>query len=641
MQKKPIVIADTIHHSIPISDFEMGVISTPVFNRLHNVLQNSTVYLTFPCSQTKRFSHSLGTMHLSGKIFYYSILNAKEKVRYEFLEKSYKEIDNIIKEKLETENLNHYLGDYTDLMEDYKNIIINEPLFISNTPSNIKKDQLSAYQILYQAIRLASLLHDIGHPPFSHTLEDSLNEIRKKIEKNKKQTERQKLFCKTMEKYEKQNNSGEELHEQIGYVIIGRLLDSLLVKANPSNKEEAEIKILDIISYWIVLEIFNKNDDRRKNGISIFSDLHYIFSSAFDSDRLDYVERDLENSGFHIGRNNYDRLICLMKLMKNKNNFIFCPSIRTLSNIEELFSRRMSLYKFVIYHHRVVKTDYLFKQTLIALSMEYLNSSENKTSIPYKSLLSLGISVAWEAINDVYSNKKYFDILTQWDDSLILSTFRYEYFTKYMNMHNKVSYKLEELITNKKNYRSIIKRMNNFKEIDNKVMETINIDWEKLIIFHGEYKNIINIIDNLSNQFDRFQKKTAVGGFFLIWFSKLLNSFAVLKEKKDIMDFEHLIKKALTKTLDKYECIDYIIDFKNLSTGLDQTVFVHEEDKVVKLEDVSQIGEELNLKQLYFPPFFIYIMEKESNKIPKSEFLCDLGKQIGKEINKLIKKIIK
>ena len=331
-----------------------------------------------------------------------------------------------------------------------------------------------------------------------------------------------------------------------------------------------------------------------------------------------------------------------MKLMKNKNSFIFCPSIRTLSNIEELFSRRMSLYKFVIYHHRVVKTDYLFRQTLIALAMDYLNSSEDKTSIPYKSLLSLGISVAWEAINDVYSDKKYFDILTQWDDSLILSTFRYEYFTKYMLVHNKVSYKLEELISNKKNYRSMIKRMNNFKEVDNKVMETINIDWEELKKFHGKYKKMKNIIDNLYNQFYCFQNKTAVRGFFLRRFLKLLDSFSLLKNEKDITDFEHLIKKALKKTLDKYEYIDYIIVFKNLSTGLeDETVFLHEENKVVKLEEVSQIGEELNLKQLYFPPFFIYIMEKESNKIPKSEFLCNLGKQVGKEINKLVKNMIK
>jgi len=74
-QKKQIHIADTNHETILISDIEKEVISTKLFNRLHHISQNSTVYLTFPSNKTKRFEHSIGTMKLCGDMFYSAICN--------------------------------------------------------------------------------------------------------------------------------------------------------------------------------------------------------------------------------------------------------------------------------------------------------------------------------------------------------------------------------------------------------------------------------------------------------------------------------------------------------------------------------------------------------------------------------------
>lgn len=44
--KKGIYLNDSIHGLIPLSEYEKRIISSVGFNRLHDVYQNSTVYLT-------------------------------------------------------------------------------------------------------------------------------------------------------------------------------------------------------------------------------------------------------------------------------------------------------------------------------------------------------------------------------------------------------------------------------------------------------------------------------------------------------------------------------------------------------------------------------------------------------------------
>lgn len=649
MQKKSILIADSLYGSIQISSFEMRVISTPAFNRLHNIMQNSTVYLTFPSVQTKRFSHSLGVMHLSGQVFYYSLLNACDKVRDEFLDNIYKEINKMIDDTVHKRDLSHYLGDdYVKLIKNYKNFNINEPLFRSSTPSNIKDGQIFAYQIIYQAVRLAALLHDIGHPPFSHAIEYSLTEVWKRIKNNKNKTERENEFCDIMKEHTRLGR--KEFHEQVSYFIINRLLDSLIFASIPNNEEEAKEQILNMLSYWTVLKIFNmfskvddntvsKNDDA--DNCTIFRNIHKIFSNSLDADRLDFVERDLENSGFHVGQNNYDRLFRLMKLMKYQKKFIFCPSIRTLSNIEELFNRRISLYKFIICHHRAVKTDYLLSQLVITLAINYLKEP-TKINPNNTQVLSQDISGIWKAIDEVYSNKEYFDALIQWDDSLVFSTFRQRYFSEYKDKKDITSYQLEELLSNKKHYRSMIKRMNNFIEVDNKVIETINIEWKTL---KGKFKKLKNKIIDLENHIKYFSKsreKVTGYGFFLRRFMEFLNALTVLNDSSISINFERLVKEAAKKTIKNYKVKDHFVVFKYFKTGLEGTTpYLYQKNEIIKLEDVSTIKEELRLKQLFYPPFFVYIMEEEMNTVHQNNFLLDLGMQIGEGINKIVNKIIK
>lgn len=109
-------ILDPVHGSIPITELELKLISTPVFQRLRNISQLSSVSLVYPGATHNRFQHSLGSLYIMDH-FMYTL-----KINEEFSK---------INDKLNDSEIN--------------NII--------------------------EKMRLSALLHDCGHLPFSHTFE--------------------------------------------------------------------------------------------------------------------------------------------------------------------------------------------------------------------------------------------------------------------------------------------------------------------------------------------------------------------------------------------------------------------------------------------------------------------------------------
>lgn len=100
-------VNDSVHSSIHLSELECDIISTNVFQRLHNVKQLGLGVAVYPGANYSRFSHSLGACHVAGRI-----------------------VDSIKR----------------------------------NTDREIDDDEKQLY-------RLGGLLHDVGHYPFSHSFE--------------------------------------------------------------------------------------------------------------------------------------------------------------------------------------------------------------------------------------------------------------------------------------------------------------------------------------------------------------------------------------------------------------------------------------------------------------------------------------
>ncbi len=98
---------------------------------------------------------------------------------------------------------------------------------------------------------------------------------------------------------------------------------------------------------------------------------------ALDGDRLDYVTRDPVNSGgIDTGKIEYDRLLSTMKLIKYEDDsYWICPHIKMIDIVDDFFYRRWMMYKKIILHHRVVKTDYLMESCIQEISEDYFNSN--------------------------------------------------------------------------------------------------------------------------------------------------------------------------------------------------------------------------------------------------------------------------
>ena len=107
-----------IHGFIGLNEWEKRVVDNPVFQRLRRIRQLAWTDHVYPSAMHSRFEHSLGVMHVATRLF-----------------------DSIVSNS--SEILKSVYG-YTDL--------------------GLLRDR--------QKVRLAALLHDVGHSPFSHGSEE-------------------------------------------------------------------------------------------------------------------------------------------------------------------------------------------------------------------------------------------------------------------------------------------------------------------------------------------------------------------------------------------------------------------------------------------------------------------------------------
>ena len=147
----------------------------------------------------------------------------------------------------------------------------------------------------YEASQLAILLHDVGHGPFSHTLEDSILPGIK--------------------------------HESLSYLFMERL-----------NKEFDGA--LDL-----AIRIF-RNSYKRKF-------FHQLVSSQLDIDRLDYLKRDCFFTGVQEGTIGVDRIVSMLTVHQDS----LVVEEKGIYSIESFLNARRLMYWQVYLHKTTVSTE--------------------------------------------------------------------------------------------------------------------------------------------------------------------------------------------------------------------------------------------------------------------------------------------
>lgn len=179
----------------------------------------------------------------------------------------------------------------------------------------------------------------------------------------------------------------------------------------------------------------------------------------------------------------------------------FCVPLKTINSIEDFIKRRYSIYKDIIYHHRVIKTDCLLEYTVTTLIENHLNSNtpnknEENLTIPYD------ISGLWFPLGKNLPAEKS-TALSQWNDSWLMTILKQIYYTNYYRKKFNddssdfiLKKQLNELLLNKKEYFSLIKRSEHFRLIDDGVRKKLTGD-----NFSANIIKQINTLNNLSSKY--------------------------------------------------------------------------------------------------------------------------------------------
>ncbi|WP_228712642.1 HD domain-containing protein [Halarcobacter mediterraneus] len=435
------LINDTIYNHIPYTKLEDKILQTKILNRLQFITQNALAYFSYPSITTKRFIHSLGTMHLSSYIFKNSLLNANKETKNHFL----KELKKVLKFIVKEEKLNINLDDlkYFD----------NKALYDFTIPTKNKKDR-AVYIIILQAVRIVGLMHDVGHLPFSHQIEYALKNVYNKLLiKNDTLNKKEEEFILLYEKITK--NSSLVLHEAIGKELLQLLFDFELIDFINDYEEKELIKLLKTLSLYILENKIYKGFD--------FSILHRIIDSTVDADRLDYINRDMLASGYITGANDHIRITKQAVLVEKDKFFYLSFFDMSLIDIEHMLEMRFNLYKKVIYNHGIAKTDALLENVVQFLSSKYFEKEEVEDKIFNH------ISMLWKFQKETNPSKKL-DIISLLDENWLISLFKNEYFylknkKSLTHTEEKFKYCFEEVLFGKRFFNSSWKNLNEFYKI--------------------------------------------------------------------------------------------------------------------------------------------------------------------------------
>jgi HD superfamily phosphohydrolase len=318
-------VRDPVHGYIPFTEIERTLFDHPVAQRLRSVSQSAAAHLVFPEMRVSRFAHSLGAMHLASRFFAMALRNAAAAEREQIIAGCRTLVD-----------------EYSGLgLGEAEKAIVREPALIAG--HELEMSDRAPVQFVEQGLRLASLVHDLGHLPFSHDFEIALD-ARMRVDQHLKER-LAALYAPEVR--------GDKIHERVGYALASTVQERIFnqdLVGTPSAKV-AEVSLLIARAILDAPAAPELDADPTR---AVLSWLHSLVDGEIDVDRADYVLRDVRAYGLAAAVYDLDRLADSLTVVRSTGNALVTAILPPgVSAAEAFFVARFRMYTWAIYHHKI------------------------------------------------------------------------------------------------------------------------------------------------------------------------------------------------------------------------------------------------------------------------------------------------
>lgn len=266
-----------------------------------------------------------------------------------------------------------------------------------------------AETLMFQSIRIACVLHDVGHPPFSHTTEHVLTS---QLQSSHPKATRSAPYAEFL-----RSLSGlgqQKLHENVGTALIGYIFSAI--------SEEGDRRRFAQLCFLIANRIANEGLTAETPD-GIFSCLHGIVSSnGFDSDRGDYVLRDGYASSFEFGEYDLTRILDNLRFVLTSGHFELVATTAATSALESYFLERYRVWRWLVFHHSVVRGEVALSRALtILLEIFFDPSSADMHESAIRVILE---DSSFNRLWSPFANPETYPAYVACDEPWLLSLFR-------------------------------------------------------------------------------------------------------------------------------------------------------------------------------------------------------------------------